>query len=101
MQKSSPTADPPANLDNIDVEAETIQGTVIAYSTQAPSKQKDKNPSQDKSSQLWTAEHELKFLTTSFSDSADTCDGIHSYRYHNCKNRKCNTPSSQEVSRLN
>lgn len=66
MQKSSPTVDPPANLDNIDVEAETIEGTVIAYSTQAqqrkaPSKQKDKNRSQDKSSQLWTAEHELKF----------------------------------------
>ena len=96
MQKSSPTADPPANSDN-------IQGTVIACSTQAqrkgPSKQKDKNPSKDKSSQLWTAEQEQKFLTTSFSDSADTCAGIHSY--HNCKNRKCNTLSSQEVSRLN
>ena len=84
MQKSSSTADPPANSDYIGVEAETVQGTVIACSTQAqqskdPNKQKNRNPSKDKSSQLWTADQQLQFLTTSFSDSADTRASIHSY----------------------
>ena len=83
MQKSSSTAEPPANSDYIDVEAETVQGTVIAQQSKDPNKQKNRNPSKDKSSQLWTAEQQLQFLETSLSDSADTRASIHSY--DNCK----------------
>ena len=57
---------------------------------------KNRNPSKDKSSK-WIAEQELKFLEPSF-DAADASD-LHSF--HRCKNRKCKTLSSMEVTRLN
>ena len=57
----------------------------------------NRNPRKDKSSKIWTAEQELKFL----SSSCDAADASDSHSFHRCKNRTRKTLSSMEVTRLN
>ena len=72
-------------------------GQVPQAQQQNDPNKKNRNPSKDKSSKIWTAEQELKFLLSSF-DAADASD---SHSFHSCKNRTCKTLSSMEVTRLN
>ena len=61
--------------------------------------QQHKNPSKKnrKSQQVWSAEQEFKFLSSSF----DAADALAIHSYHKCKHRTCNTLHSLEVGRLN
>ena len=108
VQNSGSSDQPPAITNEIEVEGGDVQIAAGSSSgtQQAPQQahaqqqndlsKKNRNPSKDESSKLWTAEQELKFLSSSFN-AANEVD-LHSY--HRCMNRKCNTLSSVEVSRL-
>lgn len=72
-------------------------GQVAQVQQQNDPNKKNRNLSQDKSLKIWTAEQELKFLSSLY-DAADTTD-LHSF--HRCKNQKCKTLSSMEVTQLN
>ena len=70
-------------------------GQVSQAQQQNDPNKKNRNPSKDKSSKIWTAEQELKF------SSFDAADASDSHSFHSCKNRTCKTLSSMEVTRLN
>ena len=107
VQNSRSSEPPLVSANEKEVEAGRVQDAVAGSSgtKQAPNNitkhndpsKKNRNPSKDKSSKLWTAEQELKFLSSSF----DAPDAFPLHSYYKCKNRMCNALSSVEASRLN